>query len=57
MLEKTVGKISMDGWGRLYEDIIVERLWRTMKYEEVYFSDYTLLQVAKKSLRGYFGFL
>ena len=29
-------RISMDGRGRVYDNIFVERLWRTVKYEEVY---------------------
>jgi len=33
-------KISTDGRDRFYENIFVERLWRTVKYEEVYLLDY-----------------
>jgi alkylation response protein AidB-like acyl-CoA dehydrogenase len=33
-------RISMDGWGRVYDNIFVERLWRTAKYEEVYLHEY-----------------
>ena len=33
-------RISMDGRGRAYDNIFVERLWRTVKYEEVYLKDY-----------------
>jgi len=49
-------RISMDGRGRLYENIFVERLWRTVKYEEVYLNDYVSVPVAKKGLGDYFGF-
>jgi putative transposase len=35
-LEKNNIQISMDGRGRVYDNIFVERLWRTVKYEEVY---------------------
>ncbi len=34
-------KISMDGKGRALDNIFTERLWRTIKYEEVYLHDYT----------------
>ena len=33
-------RISMDGRGRAYDNIFIERLWRSLKYEEVYLSDY-----------------
>jgi putative transposase len=33
-------KISMDGKGRVYDNIFIERLWRTVKYEEVYLKSY-----------------
>ena len=33
-------EISMDGKGRVFDNIFVERLWRTVKYEEVYLKDY-----------------
>lgn len=49
-------RISMDGRGRLYDNIFVERLWRTVKYEEVYLNDYISVPVARKGLRGYFDF-
>jgi len=56
LLEEAAIKICMDGRGRLYENIFVERLWRTVKYEEVYLNDYTSVQMAKDSLRNYFDF-
>ena len=49
-------RISMDGRGRVFDNIFVERLWRTVKYEEVYLKDYRDLEVAQQSLRQYFGF-
>jgi len=49
-------RISMDGRGRLYDNIFVERLWRTVKYEEVYLNDYVSVPVARKGLADYFGF-
>ena len=49
-------RISMDGRGRLYDNIFVERLWRTVKYEEVYLNDYVSVPMARKGLGDYFGF-
>jgi putative transposase len=49
-------RISMDGRGRLYDNIFVERLWRTVKYEEVYLNDYISVPVARKGLGDYFDF-
>jgi putative transposase len=48
--------ISMDGRGRAMDNIFVERLWRTVKYEEVYLKDYENVQDAIESLRCYFLF-
>jgi len=39
-------RISMDGRGRVFDNIFVERLWRTVKYEEVYLKDYRTAAVA-----------
>jgi len=49
-------KISMDGRGRAFDNIFVERLWRSVKYEEVYLKDYSCMRDAKDSLRRYFDF-
>jgi len=40
-LEQKAIRISMDGRGRVYDNIFVERLWRSVKYEEVYLHHYT----------------
>jgi len=48
--------ISMDGKGRALDNIFVERLWRTVKYEEVYLKDYQTVQEVRKSLSAYFSF-
>jgi putative transposase len=48
--------ISMDGRGRVYDNIFVERLWRSVKYEEVYLREYETVREAVSSLRAYFGF-
>ena len=47
-------KISMDGGGRRFDNIFNERLWRTVKYEEVYLHDYQTFEEAKESLTNYF---
>ena len=49
-------RISMGGRGRLYDNIFVERLWRTVKYEEVYLHDYRTVQEARDRLAQYFHF-
>ena len=49
-------RISMDGRGRLYNNIFVERLWRTVKYEEVYLHDYRTVLEARERLAAYFRF-
>lgn len=49
-------RISMDGRGRVYDNIFVERLWRTVKYEEVYLHDYSMVSEARNGLTRYFLF-
>lgn len=49
-------KISMDGKGRWVDNVFVERLWRSVKYEEVYLNAYDTVAEAKRSLRRYFTF-
>jgi putative transposase len=49
-------RISMDGKGRALDNVFVERLWRTVKYEEVYLKDYVNVSVAIDSLALYFQF-
>ena len=46
--------ISMDGKGRVFDNIFIERLWRTVKYEEVYLKDYANVWEAIKNLGGFF---
>lgn len=48
--------ISMDGRGRVFDNIFVERLWRTVKYEEVYLHSYQTVREAKTGLARYFHF-
>ena len=49
-------RISMDGRGRVFDNIFVERLWRTVKYEEVYLRDYENVPAAVAGLSAYFRF-
>jgi putative transposase len=49
-------RISMDGRGRALDNVFVERLWRTVKYEEVYMRDYQSVQDARQGLGRYFAF-
>jgi putative transposase len=55
LTEKGV-QISMDGRGRCFDNIFVERLWRTVKQEEVYLKEYLDVWEAEESLRKYFDF-
>jgi len=49
-------RISMDGRGRALDNIFVERLWRSVKYEEVYLHDYRAVPEAISGLDRYFRF-
>jgi len=49
-------QISMDGKGRALDNIFTERLWRTVKYEEVYLKDYASPREARSNLDEYFVF-
>jgi putative transposase len=49
-------KISMDGRGRVFDNIFIERLWRSVKYEEVYLKDYESVKEAFAGLNAYFRF-
>ena len=48
--------ISMDGRGRALDNVFIERLWRSVKYEEVYLKDYITAWEAEESLAAYFHF-
>ena len=49
-------RISMDGKGRAMDNIFIERLWRSVKYEEVYLKEYQDVEQLRKSLKKYFHF-
>ena len=55
LLEKQI-LISMDGRGRALDNIFVERLWRTVKYEDIYLNDYGSVLELEKGLDKYFRF-
>ena len=56
ILEDREIDVSMDGRGRAMDNIFVERLWRSLKYEEVYLNDYRSGQDAYRGLSRYFEF-
>ena len=56
VLTKAGISISMDGVGRAFDNIMVERLWRTVKYEDVYLRDYETPAEARLGLERYFAY-
>lgn len=48
--------ISMDGRGRALDNVFIERLWRTVKYEDIYLQDYESAAALKAGLKSYFDF-
>lgn len=56
LLKENGIRISMDGQGRAFDNIMVERLWRSVKYEEVYLKDYERPSEAIRGLSDYFDF-
>ena len=55
LLDKGI-KISMDGRGRALDNIFVERLWRTVKYENIYMNEYKTVPELRSGLKHYFKF-
>ena len=55
-LERNKVTISMDGKGRYMDNIFVERLWRSLKYEEVYLNAYASVAEAKVGIGSWLGF-
>lgn len=49
-------KISMDGKGRAMDNIFIERLWRSVKYEEIYINEYQSVDQLRRALKSYFNF-
>ena len=56
MLKKSQIKISMDGKGRCMDNVFVERLWRSLKYEEVYLHAYASVSEAKSGIGAWLHF-
>jgi putative transposase len=56
LLQSSGIAISMDGRGRALDNVFVERLWRTVKYEEVYLNDYASVPIGRQRLGDYFPF-
>ena len=55
LLKKHKIQISMDGKGCWRDNVFIERLWRTVKYEEVYLHAYESVSHARESLERYFA--
>lgn len=49
-------RISMDGRGRWIDNVFIERLWRSVKYEEVYLKAYESISKARQGIKAYFDF-
>jgi len=49
-------RVSMDGRGRALDNVFVERLWRSVKYEDIYLKGYSTMAELKAGLKGYFEF-
>ena len=49
-------QISMDGKGRALDNIYVERLWRSLKYEDIYLNDYESARELRRGVSRYFSF-
>ena len=56
VLEQNAIKISMDGKGCWRDNVFVERLWKSVKYEEVYLHGYDTVSIARQALNRYFDF-
>jgi len=56
ILEKSGINISWDGRGRALDNIFIERLWRSLKYEEVYLKEYLSGKEALKGIDDYFEY-
>lgn len=56
VLERAAISISMDGKGRALDNVFVERLWRSLKYEDIYLKDYSSVKDARQGIEKYFSF-
>ena len=55
-LETAEVRISMDGRGRALDNVFIERLWRSVKYEHIYLYEYAMVPELEKGLNNYFTF-
>jgi len=55
LLDKNI-RISMDGRGRVFDNIFIERLWRTVKYQNIYIHEYQTITDVRQGLKTYFNF-
>ena len=55
-LETRGVRISMDGKGRFLDNIFIERLWRSLKYEEVFIKAYESVAEARRGIGGWLSF-
>lgn len=46
----------MDGRGRVFDNILIERLWRTLKYQDIYIKDYQTVMELSAGLDAFFQF-
>jgi len=49
-------RVSMDGKGRWIDNVFIERLWRSVKYEDIYLHAYETVREVREALTSYFGF-
>ena len=56
ILKRNNIQISMDGKGRALDNVYIERLWRSLKYENIFLSDYSSMKELKKGIDKYFNF-
>jgi putative transposase len=56
ILQKHGIDISMDGKGRWLDNVFIERLWRSVKYEDIYLKGYDSIGAARQGLKTYFDF-
>ncbi|OVE79785.1 hypothetical protein BVY01_01580 [bacterium I07] len=56
LLKEAGIQISMDGRGRVFDNILIERLWRTLKYQDIYIRDYQTVMELSSGLDNYFQF-
>ena len=56
ILKDNAIEISMDGKGRWVDNVFIERLWRSVKYEDIYLKEYLSMIALRQGLSEYFRF-